>query len=311
MSSNQPAILRQSHSAMHQRFVRLILKLPGLMLPLINRTNGSMVSRGEKRSYLLFVPETYRPDHPTPLVISLHGFGQWPAHQMQITRWNDLARREGFIMVYPCGTQVPLRWRTDGKPGGNTDPLQDVTFISDLIEKLESEYNLDSRRIYVNGLSNGGGMSFLLSFTLSAKVAAIGSVAGAYPFWPADFRRARPVPAILFHGTQDPIVPYLGGLSGSSGYSFPSIPDWVASLASFIGCPEVPVRLPAVGAVNGFRFANCASDAEVVFYSIAGGGHTWPGGGYIPKFIAGHINRDIDATKMMWDFFRRHPLNYN
>jgi polyhydroxybutyrate depolymerase len=176
---------------------------------------------------------------------------------------------------------------------------------------LGGEYNLDPARIYVNGLSNGGGMSFVLSGKLSQRIAAFGSVAGAYAFAWSEYCPARAVPAIIFHGTADPIVPYHGGVSGSTGFSLPSIPEWVSTLARKNGCLEAPVSLPPVGKVEGIRFANCASGADVVFYTVHEGGHSWPGGGSLPKFIVGNTNRDIDATKIMWDFFCQHPLLQN
>jgi polyhydroxybutyrate depolymerase len=274
----------------------------------VNPTNGSLVSLGRKRSYLLYVPETYNPAAPTPLVISLHGFAEWPAHQMQISRWNDLARQSGFIVVYPRGTDVPLRWQTHGASGSDAGPLRDVTFISDLMDKLGTEYHLDPARIYVNGLSNGGGMAFVLACHLSERIAAVGSVSGAYTFSWSECHPTRRVPAILFHGTKDPIVPYWGRAPSLSGFSLPSVPEWVASLARDYGCAEAPLNLPAIGDVSGIQFVNCASKGDIVFYTITNGGHSWPGGGSLPKFIVGSTNRDINATKMMWDFFCQHPL---
>jgi polyhydroxybutyrate depolymerase len=244
-------------------------------------------------------------------VISLHGFAEWPAHQMQISHWNDLARQYGFIVVYPCGTGIPLRWHAYSIPASEADTMRDVSFISDLIDKLEREYNLDPSRIYVNGLSNGGGMAFVLSCKLAERFAAIGSVSGAYAFPWSECHPSRPVPAILFHGTADPIVPYLGGTAGASGFSLPSVPEWVDSLARYHGCADAPVTLPAVGAVSGIQFTNSASNCDVIFYTITGGGHSWPGGGSLPKIIVGNTNRDIDATKMMWDFFCQHPRSEN
>ncbi len=185
--------------------------------------------------------------------------------------------------------------------------MQDVAFISDLIDKLSAEYNIDPARVYANGLSNGGGMSFVLSCKLSERIAAFGSVAGAYSFPWGDCNPSRPVPAIIFHGTADPIVPYQGGLAGRSGYTFPSIPDWVITLAQRNGCNASPQDLEATGDVSGVQYTDCAGD--VIFYTIAGGGHSWPGGGYLPKFIVGETTHDIDATRTMWDFFQGHPLN--
>jgi polyhydroxybutyrate depolymerase len=278
---------------------------------LVNWTNGSLVSLGRKRTYLLHVPETYDPAAPTPLVISLHGFIEWPAHLMRTSHWNDLASQYGFIVVYPCGTGVPLRWRTHAAPGSDSDPMQDVTFLSDLIDKLGTEYNLDPARIYVNGFSNGGGMAFVLACHLSERIAAIGSIAGAYTISWRECHPAQQVPAILFHGTKDPIVPYLGGTSGGYGPTLPSVPEWVASLVSANGFAEAPVPLPAIGDVSGIQFLDCASKGTIVFYTIANGGHSWPGGGAMPKFIVGSTNRDINATQMMWDFFQQHVLMEN
>jgi polyhydroxybutyrate depolymerase len=272
----------------------------------INRTNGTIISAGERRSYLLYVPESYDPSKPAPLVITIHGFAQWPAHQMQITRWNDLADEYGFIAVYPAGTRFPLRWRIVGEAGTSLDPMRDVTFISDLIAKLEAEYNIDPARIYANGLSNGGGMSFLLSCEMSDRIAAIGTVAGAFTFQWEDCQPSRPVPTMVFHGTADPIVPYAGGQYHDTDIRFPSISEWVAALAQRNGCMSEPAEIPASGQVSGVRYTGCAAD--VVFYTITGSGHTWPGGEPIPEWIAGMTSQDIDATRTLWEFFQSHPL---
>ena len=154
--------------------------LLALAWALTNKANGEIVSGGEKRAYLLHVPASYNPATPVPLVISIHGFAEWPAHQAQISRWNELADQHGFIVVYPSGTGFPLRWRAGC--GAPSDPMEDVTFIADLIDKLEKGYTIDKNRIYANGLSNGGGMSFMLACKLAGRIAAIGGVAGAYLF---------------------------------------------------------------------------------------------------------------------------------
>lgn len=273
---------------------------------LSDRTNGTVVSSGEARRYLLYVPKSYDPSKPAPLVISLHGFVQWPANQMQLTGWNDLADRYGFIVVYPSGTGFPKRWRASGAEGSGLMP--DVTFVSDLIDQLEREYNIDPSRIYANGLSNGGGMSFMLSCALSDRIAAIGTVAGAYSLPWSECHPARPVPAIVFHGTADPIVPYQGGVSRGPGFKLPAIPGWVEELSRRNGCSPSPVESPVSGEVSGIEYTHCSGNADVVLYTIAGGGHTWPGGEPLPKFITGRTTQGIEATQTMWDFFQQHPL---
>ena len=161
-----------------------IVGLPAAIVPIqavsfysANRDNGSFVSSGEKREYLLYVPRSYDRARPTPLVISMHGAGLWGASQRDISRWNDLADAKGFIVVYPSGVggKGVRIWRAE--PG--EDLAKDVKFISELIDTISAHYSVDSTRIYANGLSNGGGMSFALSCTLSKRIAAVGMVAAA------------------------------------------------------------------------------------------------------------------------------------
>ena len=168
---------------MVMRAVGVLLGLP-LVLVLVeavsyevrNRTNGTLVSSGQEREYLLHVPTSYDPAKPTPLVISLHGGAGWPAMQKETSRWNTLAESQGFIVVYPSGIsgRGPRAWHMN--PSGLA---KDVRFISDLIDTLKAAYNIDSTRVYADGLSNGGGMAFVLSCTLSDRIAAVGMVASA------------------------------------------------------------------------------------------------------------------------------------
>jgi polyhydroxybutyrate depolymerase len=274
----------------------------------VNKTNGEIKSSGQVRKYLLYVPGTYDPGTPTPLIISMHGFVEWPAHQMEISRWNDLADENGFIVVYPSGTEFPLRWYTYDQPDSIKDLMQDVNFISDLIDELDRDYNIDKARIYANGLSNGAGMSFLLACKLSDRITAIGGVAGAYLLPWSDCTPSRPMPVILFHGTDDPIVPYLGGDSNRSGYRFPVISEWIGVWAGRNGCADAVIELPPIGEVSGIKYTNCEQNADVVLYTIHGGGHTWPGGEPLPEFIAGHTTQDIDASSVMWEFFQQYSL---
>ena len=284
----------------------ILITLAGVAYLLANHTNGSLISSGQKRSYLLYVPKSYNPAVPSPLVISIHGYAEWPAHQMDISHWNELADQYGFLVVYPSGTQFPLQWHTRGISNSNADTTPDVTFISSLIDKLAGQYNIDSARIYANGLSNGGGMSFKLGCQLSNRIAAIGSVSGAYLLPWEECNPSRPVPAVIFHGTADPIVPYQGGPSDMFNVPFPVIPEWVDTYASHNGCDPTPQVLTAIGDVSGVQYTHCKAD--LVFYTISGGGHVWPGGTPLPKFIVGYTTQSIDATRIMWDFFQQHTI---
>lgn len=274
----------------------------------LNDTNGEITSSGVVRKYLLYKPQSYDSTKPVPLVISIHGFAEWPAHQMQVSRWNDLADEYGFIVVYPSGTQIPLRWNAYNQPGTRVNTGAEVQFIADLIDKLSQDYNIDATRIYANGLSNGGGMSVLLSCQLSERIAAVGTVSGAYVLPWDQCVQSRPVPIIAFHGTDDPIVPYRGGEIMGSGLFFPDIPEWIAKWVQLNGCDRAPLELPPQGEVSGVQYTQCDQDADVVFYTVNGGGHAWPGGEELPEMLVGHTTQDIDATRVMWEFFNNHTL---
>ncbi len=283
----------------------IVLILAAIIFVNINQQDGEVITSGEARKYLLHIPEGYDPSLSTPLVISIHGFAEWPAHQMNLSHWNELANQENFIVVYPRGSSFPMRWRTSGLG----ESLLDVQFISDLIDQLQNEYNIDPQRIYSNGLSNGGGMSFQLACKLSDRIAAFGGVAGAYMVAWENCQTERPVPAIIFHGTADPIVPFEGGPSESFDVPFPNITDWVQQMAERNGCDITPEIIPATGEVSGFRYSDCDQNADVDYYIIDGGGHSWPGGDPLPKWIVGQTSDDINATQTMWKFFEEHPKN--
>jgi polyhydroxybutyrate depolymerase len=273
----------------------------------LHRSNGKVLTGGQKRAYLLHVPRTIPSDGPMPLVICLHGFAEWPAHVMRLSHWNQLADEFGFLVVYPRGSGFPYRWRSGGRFGQQEEQSQDMQFISDLIDQLKKEYKIDGDRVYANGLSNGGGMSFLLAGRISDRIAAFGGVAGAYVLPWTEYKPKRPVPAIIFHGTEDPLVPFHAMSSGR--FSFPpDVPQWVQALAKHNGCRTNALPLPGNGSVNGVRYPAGSNNADVVFYTVIGGGHTWPGGKPMPTAIVGKTTADIDATRLMWNFFVEHPL---
>ena len=269
---------------------------------LSNRTNGAIISSGDRRRYLLYVPESYDPESPTPLVINIHGFAQWPANQMKVSQWNEVADEYGFIVVYPSGTGFPWRWRVTDEPD------KEVAFISDLISKLEDDYNIDSSRVYANGLSNGGGMTLLLSSKLSDRITAVGIVAGALYGVDFDNSQVRPVPAIFFHGEADTIATYEGGFYERTGMTIPSVPEFVASYAQANECNATPTTFMETGNITGIRYSQCNQNADVVFYSIADGGHNWPGGEPLPESITGKTTQEINATELMWEFFQEFSL---
>ena len=270
-----------------------------------NRDTGSIAVGGRTRGYVLYVPPSYDSTKPTPLVISIHGAALWGAAQREVSQWDRIADREGFIVVYPTallrGTRVWSNIVEDGMS-------RDVRFIGDLIDTLSTRYNIDRSRVYANGLSNGGGMSFVLSCRMPNRIAAVGLVGAALTEeweWCGD---TTAVPAIVIHGTDDKFTRYHGGGSWvmPDGRTFPSIPGWVRKWAGRNRCTAETAESRIASDVTKREYIGCRAPVEL--YTIEKGGHTWPGGGEIPEWFAGRTSNGIDASEVMWRFFRERGL---
>jgi polyhydroxybutyrate depolymerase len=254
------------------------------------------------------------------VVVSLHGFLSNPDSQAWISGWHELAEREGFLVVYPQGTSWPQRW--NGGASWGAGGINDVQFFRDIMDDLSVVAAVDRSRVYANGFSNGGGMTVRIACEAADMVAAIGTVAGAVVEI-EECRPSRPVPAMVFHGTADPIVPYAGRdmrgrmlregaeLTRAPTY-FVGVEAWVAIWAEGNGCDLTPEVIPLQGDVRGIRYNGCDvvaggdQTADVILYTIKDGGHTWPGGAPIPGL--GKTSTDIDATEEMWRFFQTYRL---
>ncbi len=277
-------------------------------------TVRTIVSGGMERCYYLYAPPDYDPAQELPVVISFHGFLSNPESHGLITGWHKLAAGEGFLAAYPQGTEFPQRW--DSGPDWQAQ-VDDVQFFRDIVTDLSEVAAVDLSRIYVNGFSNGGGMAQRIGCDAADQVAAIGSVAGAVEPAQQNCTPSRPVPAMVFHGTDDPVVLYEGGeveylpllwLADALGAEPIFVgANWVPNWAENNGCKPTPEPIESPGSIEGVRYTGCQDGADVVFYRVGGAGHTWPGGWPIPGGL-GKTNKDIDATAEMWRFFQGYTL---
>jgi len=272
-----------------------------------NRTTGTIrTSAGETREFILHVPASYDAGKPTPLVISIHGALNWPSFQMALSQWNRVADEHGFIVVYPAGDGGgPKVWHLRGLETKRRQ-APDIVFISELIDTLAARYNIDRARVYANGLSNGGGMTFALSCTLADKIAAFGPLASAVTD-AIDWCESG-APVIAFHGTADPLTPYEGGKVFIAPMAFPSIPQWIAGWARRNGCAPGPVDSAVNADVTKREYVGCANGADTLLYTVKGAGHQWFGGMQGPEWLLGPFSRSVDASRVMWEFFRQHRL---
>jgi polyhydroxybutyrate depolymerase len=231
-------------------------------------------SGGQTRQYLLHVPATYKTEEPAALVLVFHGAGIGAERFVSYSRFSNVADREGFLIVYPQG--LDEFW--------NPSPeSRDVQFVRDLIDHLQRRCSVDPNRIYASGHSNGGAMADRLACELADRIAAIGTISGAYQR-SGQCSPSRPVPVFAIHGTADSIVPYEG------------IPEWAAAWAERNGCDPEPVDIPHNVLIGEERWSNCSEGAEVILYTIQDLGHDW-------------THDLINFGQTIWDFFEQHPLD--
>jgi len=278
---------------------------------------------GRERHYIVHVPDGIEPGNAAPLVLALHGGGGTGDRTDDLMKLTPVADKERFVVAFPDG--IGKNWndgRTDGVSEAHEKHIDDVGFLRALIDELSTKLSIDPKRVFAMGVSNGAMMSGRLACDLSDRIAAVGLVVGTGPAGLSDTcKPGRPVPFLAFNGTKDPLVPYGGG-------TIPAFVPWkdhgvvisVAELRSIWlknnGCSTTPnvSELPDLDPGDGTRvvreaYGSCKAGADVVFYRVEGGGHTWPGGRqYLPERIIGKTNRDVSASEVIWRFFADHPM---
>ena len=262
---------------------------------------------GLDRTYFLHVPPSLDPGS-APLVLILHGGGGHASTMPNFTHFDAVADREGFLVAYP---------ESFNKSWNDTralSPADDAGFIRALIAELQHAHSIDPKRIYAAGISNGGFFSNRLACDLTDRLAAIAAVAATMPESLVPVcKPSAPISVMFIHGRKDPLVHINGGpvlrdrgvaISLAQAQEFWRKWDDASSTPAVENRPDqahdgTSVRREAYG---GGKQAT-----EVVVYTIAGGGHTWPGGPqYLPVFLVGKASQNLDATEAIWGFFKKH-----
>ena len=275
-------------------------------------TEGTITSGGTVRTY-----EMHRPDGltgPAPLVIMLHGGGGNGKNGASMSGFNALADREGFTAVYPEGSGRTrlLTWNAGHCCAyAMREDVDDVGFLSDLIDDLVARGIADPNRVYVTGMSNGAMMTHRVGRELSGKVAAIAPVVGAV--FGDETPAAHPVPVLMITGAVDTHVPKEGGngvfpkIVRGPPNDLPFAPavaafdDWMAANH----CRGEAPLAASPGVYTLRQGADCAAPVE--WYEIAEGGHAWPGGQKGTRRGDTPVT-SFDASEVIWDFFKAHTL---
>jgi len=263
---------------------------------------------------------TYHTHVPSPesfpmkgLLFVFHGGGATGRGIPRLTHFNEIADRERFVVVYPDGLR--RHWRDGRATSPESDEVDDVGFVSALISKMISVYEIPIHRVYAAGISNGGFFSQRLAVEIPEQVRGIATVAATMPITLSNLQSLRkPIPTMLIQGTEDPLVPYDGGdvRAGAKGPIL-SARDSAAKWAQLNGCssqPEivhVPSKIDDGTHIRVEKYGSCKDNAEVILFVVEGGGHTWPGGWqYFPERIIGKTSVNMDASEEIMAFFKRH-----
>jgi polyhydroxybutyrate depolymerase len=245
------------------------------------------------RTVLLHAPRGA--SRPRPLVIALHGAGEAGPDFAADTGFSRLADRERFLVAYPTAVGARSFWDISGAPA-RTGP-EEVAELRASLDALEDSACVDDARVFVTGVSNGGGMAARLACELSDRIAGVAPVAGGYRSLPAC-RPARPLPVLEIHGTGDQVVPYGGRPPDYAG----SVTRWLGQWRRIDGCRGAAQRIePAVG-VHELAWRDCAHGTTVEHVRLDHQAHGWPGGPRTQPLPA-----PFSATWRTWEFFRTLP----
>ncbi len=280
----------------------------GVAATAVERT---LVVAGRERSYELDVPAGAAPAAGWPVVLVFHGGGGTAAGARTQTRMSALGAREGFVAVYPQGSggvAGKLKTWNAGTCCGwaMKHNVDETAFVAALLDDLPRVVAVDARRVYATGISNGGMMAYQVACTLAGRIAAIAPVAGEMTMSASECRPARPVSVLVIHGTADRNLPFDGG-PGARAVEVHEVRSVAAALEFWRRndrCAEPP-RVEQSGSVTRTRQSGCSEGSEVELVAIEGGGHSWPGGERMARFLD-PPSTAIDASAEIWRFFARH-----
>lgn len=267
---------------------------------------------GINREYLLHLPSGYSSLKNYPLVVALHGFGDHPRFIEQYSGLSRLSDKEKFIVVYPYGSQnkttQKFSWNGGSCCGEALNKnIDDVMFINNLVDALSKKYNVDSKKVYLTGFSNGAILTYRIAAQSPEKFAAFAVVAGSIggktrtndPYYTIPSPK-KPVPILIMHGKKDGSITYLGGQNEAKNASFTSFAEstnfWLKNNKAKdkeIVSNEIFIHEDYKKNPNGER---------VEVYTVKESGHVWFGG--VMEIKNNLMGKSISATNIIWDFFK-------
>jgi len=264
---------------------------------------------GRNRFFKTHLPLGYTFQKQYPVVFVFHGGLGNPGLTEKQTGFSKKADEEGFIVVYPYGTgsfdKKLLTWNTWDCCGyADKKNINDVDFIKAVIKEIKSKYNVDEKRIYATGLSNGGMMCYLLASELPEYFAAVAPVAASM-FDTVSCDSKSEVSLIIFNSADDQHIPYNGGVGEKSLVDVEKLPVetvvnfWVDNYKCYL------MNKSESSSFHKTYYKN-NKGTEIVLYKMLSGGHSWPGGEKIRMFGDTPV-KNVSATDLIWEFFKDNP----
>jgi len=256
----------------------------------------NIVHNGISREYLIYIPSSFSGDSVAPLVLNFHGFGGNINDYLSYTSMLSIAETEGFVLVFPQGSLMDgySHWNPSLPSSDNKSTADDLGFIEALIQQLSNNYNIDSKRIYACGYSNGGMMSFGLANHKSNLFAAVASVSGA--MLETDNTPNHPMPVLMIHGTSDGVIPY----AGNNEYA--SVESTLTFWRNFNSTDSISNSNSITSGGNTIEYisySNGNNGVSVEHYKINQGGHEWFNLNY----------NDLNTSELIWEFFSKYDMD--
>ncbi|WP_281975691.1 alpha/beta hydrolase family esterase [Halobacillus litoralis] len=272
----------------------------------------SIPSKDGDRTFYYTLPESE--GEPVPLVFCFHGAGSSAKYHMSMTNFHELAAKAKACFVFPEAVQVdpddPMSKQfNEGRRKNKSfqNEIDDAGFVLRLIDYFRSLSHIDETRIFLSGFSNGSAFAMKLAIENPDLFAAVGGVSGpVVKEVAARVEWSKPMPLIFFMGEDDRVVPYDG--VDASHYMIDQLLSAKGTAQAFACSLPAPMeeKIQKDGKVTQHIYQSGDEGAEVIFYSIEGSGHTWPGGSLKQESqLFGKVSQELDAAGLMWSFFEK------
>jgi polyhydroxybutyrate depolymerase len=279
-------------------------------------TDGTIQVDGLQRTYLTYVPRAFTKG--APLVVLMHGSGGNSARMRLATGYGfeRLANQHGFAVAYPNGYEG--YWNACnivGDYSANRLNIDDVGFLTAMVDKLITEIGVDPGRVFATGISRGGHMAFRLALEAPSHFRAVAAVAANVPVlenFKCTSSGQGTSSVMIMNGTKDPLNPFNGGevkffglfRRGKVRSSLESA-RYFADLNNITGTPETNQNEVAGGVhIEQLLWRNDLK-VEVQLIAVHGGGHVIPQPYWRAPRILGPTPREPDGPAVIWAFFQR------